>query len=242
MRHQTFVVWTISSMILLAACSDGGGTTGPAPASTPMITPTTEPVSTAMPPPSIVELEASADSVPEATVAALPPSPLTAQIADVESASYDPAEHVADVVAPTVLSVPAIGIENAVITSVGVYLDGRFEVPEAEMVGWYRFGPAPGDEGATVLAAHLNFDGVDGVFRRLEDVNVDDEVFVASADGSLRSYRVTERRLIDKNQLPPEEIWARTGESRLVLITCGGRYDASRRSYDQNVVVFAELV
>jgi LPXTG-site transpeptidase (sortase) family protein len=155
---------------------------------------------------------------------------------------YDPAEHSVEVVAPVVLSVPAIGIENAAITPVGVYLDGRFEVPDAKTVGWYRFGPAPQDDGVTVLAAHLNFDGVDGVFRRLDDVDIDDQVFVASADGSLRAYRVTERRLIPKNELPPDEIWARSGESRLVLITCGGRYDASRRSYDDNVVVFADLL
>jgi len=48
--------------------------------------------------------------------------------------------------------------------------------------------------------------------------------------------------LIDKNRLPPDEIWNREGPQRLVLITCGGRYDASRRSYDDNVVVFADPV
>lgn len=111
---------------------------------------------------------------------------------------------------------------------------------DARLVGWYRFGPAPQNEGVTVLAAHLNYDGVNGVFRHLTDVDVDDQIFVTTADGGVRTYRVTERRLIDKNQLPPDEIWARSGTPRLVLITCGGRYDAKRRGYDDNVVVFAE--
>lgn len=140
------------------------------------------------------------------------------------------------------LSVPRIGVENAPIVPVGVLPDGRFEVPDARLVGWYRFGPAPSDAGVTVLAAHLNFDGVNGVFRRLAELDDGDQIAVTSADGRTRTYRVTERRLIDKTQLPPDEIWSRTGPSRLVLVTCGGRYDAKRRGYDDNVVVFADPI
>ena len=249
-RHQAFVVWTIASMTLLSSCSVGGGTVGPAPASSPIVVPTRKPAPSAEPiagpaigaTASTVHVQQPGFPAPVATVTSppRPPSPLASLIPDLESASYNPSEHTAAVVAPAALSVPAIGVDNALITSVGVYLDGRFEVPEATMVGWYRFGPAPSADGVTVLAAHLNFDGVDGVFRRLNNVDVDDQVTVTLADGSTHTYRVTERRLIDKNELPPDEIWARTGPSRLVLITCGGRYDASRRSYEDNVVVFAE--
>ena len=62
--------------------------------------------------------------------------------------------------------------------------------------------------GISVLAAHLNFDGVNGVFRRLADVAVGGEVIVTLSDGQAVAYRVTEVRLIDKNLLPPEEIWS----------------------------------
>jgi LPXTG-site transpeptidase (sortase) family protein len=163
-------------------------------------------------------------------------------VGDVGTAIYDATEHATAPVAPVGLSIDAIDVDAAPVTPVGVLPDGRFEVPDARLVGWYRFGPTPDDDGVTVLAAHLNYDGVNGVFRHLDDVEPGDTVVVALADGRSIEYRVTERRLIDKTQLPPDEIWSRTGASRLVLVTCGGRYDADRRGYDDNVVVFAERV
>ena len=44
--------------------------------------------------------------------------------------------------------------------------------------------------------------------------------------------------LILKTELPPD-LFARTGPSKLVLITCGGEFDRSVRRYKQNVVVVA---
>ena len=163
-------------------------------------------------------------------------------ITDVGDATYEPEAHAAASSPPVRLTIDDIGVDEAPVAGVGVLPDGRFEVPDARVVGWYRFGPGPLDAGTSVLAAHLNYDGVNGVFRRLADVDVGAEVVVALADGDAARYRVTEVRLIDKNLLPPDEIWKRQGPRRLVLITCGGRYDASRRSYDDNVVVFADPV
>lgn len=188
-----------------------------------------------------------ASSLPPATpptTSSPPPgeavSPLAAKIVDVGDASPDAVEHETGSVMPATLSVPTVDVNDATVEAVGVLPDGRLEVPEASVVGWYRFGPGPLDSGTSVLAAHLNYDGVDGVFRHLADVEVGAEIVVTLANGTALGYRVTEVRLIDKNLLPPDEVWNRHGPSRLVLITCGGRYDAARRGYDDNVVVFAE--
>jgi len=54
---------------------------------------------------------------------------------------------------------------------------------------------------------------------------------------SVAEIDAAKQLVIDKNQLPPDDVWARTGSPRLVLVTCGGRYDASRRGYDDNVVL-----
>ena len=159
---------------------------------------------------------------------------------DIGAAIYEPTDHDGVPPAPARLSIGDIGVDDAPVEGVGVLPDGRFEVPDARVVGWYRFGPTPLEGGTSVLAAHLNFDGVNGVFRRLADVAVGGEVIVTLSDGQAVAYRVTEVRLIDKNLLPPEEIWNRDGPPRLALITCGGRYDAARRGYDDNVVVFAD--
>ena len=169
-----------------------------------------------------------------------PTSPIADKVVDIGAAIYEPTDHDGAPPAPARLSIDDIGVDDAPVEGVGVLPDGRFEVPDARVVGWYRFGPTPLEGGTSVLAAHLNYDGVNGVFRRLADVAVGAEVIVTLTDGQAVAYRVTEVRLIDKNLLPPDEIWNRDGPRRLALITCGGRYDAVRRGYDDNVVVFAD--
>ena len=72
--------------------------------------------------------------------------------------------------APMALTVDDLGIESSPVVPVGVDPDGDMEVPGAREVGWYRFGSRPGDEGSAVLAAHVAYDGVDGVFRNLGDL------------------------------------------------------------------------
>ena len=46
-----------------------------------------------------------------------------------------------------------------------------------------------------------------------------------------------------KDELPVEDIFRWDGESPdLVLITCGGEFDRTARSYQDNIVVYTELV
>lgn len=139
---------------------------------------------------------------------------------------------------PTSLAVEALGVEDAPVVPVGVREDGEMEVPAVEQVGWYRFGARPGDEGAAVLAAHIAYDGVDGVFRRLADLSEGDAVRVRFADGAERAFAVTAVERYAKSELPTD-LWRRAGDPELVLITCGGEFDPVARSYEDNVVVFA---
>ena len=55
-------------------------------------------------------------------------------------------------------------------------------------------------------------------------------------------YRVVGKQTIVKQRLPTERLFARDGPPRLVLITCGGPFDAELRSYRDNLVVLAEPV
>ena len=52
-------------------------------------------------------------------------------------------------------------------------------------------------------------------------------------------YAVTGRRNVPKMSLDELGLFASAGSPRLVLVTCGGRYDAARHSYEDNVVVQA---
>jgi LPXTG-site transpeptidase (sortase) family protein len=140
---------------------------------------------------------------------------------------------------PTALTIEALGVSGAPVRPVGVEpAGGAMEIPPVDEVGWYRYGARPGDPGSTVLAAHVAYDGVDGVFRRLADLGAGDRVTVALSDGSTQAFVVTDVALYPKSELPAA-VWARDGDPQLVLITCGGEFDAEARSYEDNVVVFA---
>ncbi len=139
---------------------------------------------------------------------------------------------------PVSIVIEDIDVVDATIIPVGVNPDQTFEVPPADQVGWYRFGPTPGEEGSAVLAAHIAFDGVDGVFRHLADVEVGAVVVVGYDDGTAQRYRIDSVTDYFKEELPPE-LFARDGTPQLALITCGGTFNPQLRSYESNTVAVA---
>ncbi|HEX6425354.1 MAG TPA: class F sortase [Acidimicrobiales bacterium] len=139
---------------------------------------------------------------------------------------------------PVRLTVEDIGVAGAPVVPVGVEPDGRMEIPGGDEVGWYRFGPRPGDGGSAVLAAHVAYDGADGVFRHLADLQPGATVAVDLADGTARTFVVTAVERHAKDDLPAD-VFARDGDAGLALVTCGGRFDDASRSYEDNVVVRA---
>ncbi len=58
-------------------------------------------------------------------------------------------------------------------------------------------------------------------------------------DGTRVAYDVTGRRRVPKMSLAQLGLFAKGGPPRLVLVTCGGAFDAARHSYEDNVVVQA---
>jgi LPXTG-site transpeptidase (sortase) family protein len=193
---------------------------------------------------------ASATTAPTTTIASPSPttpvvgdgprSPLADRVETVGSAAYDPTEHQAPARTPAGLSVTSIGIVDAPVRPVGVEPNGEMEIPPADEVGWYRFGAAPG-EGSAVLAAHIAYDGVDGVFRRLDRLAPGDEVTVRFDDGAELTYRVRELATYDKDELP-DAVFDRGGPDQLVIITCSGDFNPTLRSYESNVVAYADPV
>lgn len=64
-----------------------------------------------------------------------------------------------------------------------------------------------------------------------------DTARVGGAGGQQRDYVVVAVRTFPKHALPAEELFARAGRERLVLVTCGGRYDPDDGGWDSNIVV-----
>lgn len=143
--------------------------------------------------------------------------------------------------APVRLQIPALGVDTPV-DEVGVDPDGQMSIPEdVDRVGWYRFGPAPGDDGSAVVAGHVDDreQGL-GVLAPLREAAVGQEITVTAADGTTTRWQVVSRELISKQVLPVERLFTRDGPARLTLVTCGGPFLPELGSYRDNVVVIAE--
>lgn len=140
---------------------------------------------------------------------------------------------------PTRLRIPALGIDGAV-AALGVAANGEMDVPrDAQTVAWYEYGPSPGQDGSAVLAAHVDYNGVPGIFFDLARLDAGDEVTVTFDGGRTRTFTVEERASVAKEVLPIDELFRRDGQPVLTLITCGGEFDAAARSYRSNIVVRA---
>ena len=132
---------------------------------------------------------------------------------------------------------------DVVVDPVGVVGDGVMALPrDGRQVGWYRFGAAPGDAaGSAVLAGHVDtLERGRGALADTRLLQVGDRLQVGRADGSTVDYAVTARVHVGKDALPVDELFARDGAPRLVLITCGGAWDPDVRHYADNVVVTAD--
>ncbi|SNT00409.1 Sortase family protein [Geodermatophilus pulveris] len=145
--------------------------------------------------------------------------------------------------APARLRVPGLGID-APVDPVGVRDDGQMAIPDdVDRVGWYRFGPVPGDAGSAVVAGHVD-DREQGLgeLAPLRTADVGTEVEVTDAAGTATRWRVASREEVVKQALPLDRLFAREGAPRLVVVTCGGEFLPEYGSYESNVVVIAEPV
>jgi sortase (surface protein transpeptidase) len=139
---------------------------------------------------------------------------------------------------PVRVVIPAIDVD-ADLVALGLNDDGSMEVPDFGLAGWYEPGPRPGEPGPAVIAAHVDSVRGPDVFFRLRDLAMGDKVTVEYADGSDTTFVVKNSEQQLKEDLPVERIWNPTDHPVLRLITCGGEFDASARSYLSNLIVYA---
>lgn len=145
---------------------------------------------------------------------------------------------------PVRLRIARISVD-APVGEYGIDLEtGQMDVPaNVSEVGWYRFGPKPGEPGSAVLAAHVDLEGYGpGVFFALEVLEPGDRIEILYADDTRRTFEVEARATYLKDELPLDVIFSREGPPALTLVTCGGDFDSGISSYDSNVVVYARPV
>lgn len=142
---------------------------------------------------------------------------------------------------PVRLRVPALGLVSP-LQQLERLPDGTVAVPDRpDIAGWYGGGPRPGQPGPAVILGHVDSQDGPGVFLHLARLTAGTAIHVDRADGSTVSFHVIAVTRVSKTSFPTELVYAPTLQATLRLVTCGGSFDHARRSYRDNVIVFAQV-
>jgi sortase (surface protein transpeptidase) len=144
---------------------------------------------------------------------------------------------------PVGIRIPAIGV-SAPVTDVGLNADGTVQVPpldDHDLAGWYKYGPTPGQRGASVILGHV--DSVTGisVFFYLKELRKGDKIYVTLADGKVAAFVVDGVQNASKTSFPTHAVYGKISYPGLRLITCGGTFDPTTGHYADNIIVYAQL-
>ncbi|MGC4885625.1 class F sortase [Micromonospora sp. DT227] len=179
---------------------------------------------------------------PQPPAAAAPPSP--SQQAPDASPDATPNRSALAASPPSRITIPRIGV-RADVLALGVNDDGTVQVPpldQAMNAGWYKLGASPGELGNAVIMGHVDSAKIGpAVFFRLGELRPGDTVSVERADRTEVTFQVDGLKSYPKDQFPTELVYGPSDRASLRVITCGGRFDEQKRSYTDNVIVFATM-
>lgn len=140
--------------------------------------------------------------------------------------------------APTAITIDAIDL-TAPLIDLGLTPDGTMQVPaDYDAVGWFTGGGRPGGHGPLVIAAHVDSPTGPAAFVRLRELVPGDLVEVTDTAGELHTYRLTEAVAYPKAEFPTARVFGAVRPDELRLITCGGVFDSSAGSYEDNLVIY----
>jgi hypothetical protein len=144
---------------------------------------------------------------------------------------------------PVRLMIPTINVD-ASVQQIGQTPDGAIDVPDKTTdVGWYKFGPVPGQKGTAIIDAHFdNSNGFSAVFGQLRNLREEDKIIVKDSRGKSISFTVKNVRSFPVDQKVSEILSGDDGDAHLALITCNGIWDINKATYTERLVVFADIV
>ena len=154
---------------------------------------------------------------------------------------------------PTRMAIPRISIDAEVVT---MNFEEGTNIPavpsRGELVAWYDFTAAPAVGSNAVFTGHVDWQTaggapIPGVFYRLRELRIGDEISLTLEDGVSVTYRVTGNVATKYDDPNVGKSMNLTKKDVVTLITCGGSWvnDPSKDSggnYTHRIVVRAERV
>lgn len=144
---------------------------------------------------------------------------------------------------PNTLSIPVLSQINVPIGVATESESGVLEPPaDVDVVGaWAPGAPLDAASGTTNLVGHVNYTGQgDGALHDIAYLQTGDKVYTTDDAGQTIAWVITDVTARPKSTgVDVAAFTGLNGPRRLVLITCGGAYDASDKNYLDNVYAYA---
>jgi len=154
----------------------------------------------------------------------------TTELTTADSSSY-----------PANIAIPKLKIDARVV-DVGITSRKNMGTPDNySEVGWYRYGPAPGNRGSAVMAGHVdNGLSLPGVFAELGNLAIGDDVYVSNRGGENLHFIVSKIDTYDYDSRDTD-VFTQSDGKFIKLVTCVGSWDSYIKTHDKRLVVTAEL-
>jgi len=130
------------------------------------------------------------------------------------------------------------------IQRVGVDQNKAVAAPNnVNLAGWFVDSVLPGRKGLSIIDGHVDGVSQPGIFHNLTKVVSGDSVTVTMGDKTRLQYQVFAARSVAVDEAS-KYLYDQDPSisSQLNIITCTGRYDAVKKSYDKRVIVSAKLL
>ena len=166
--------------------------------------------------------------------------PLAGSVDETPAANYIDVYKVA-ASRPRVLTVKALSVRARVLE---VGRDGRNQpqLPKNSYdVGWYNASALPEKNGAVVMSGACSGSVGNGVFRRLNELQVGSEISLERGDGGVFAYQVESIETVRADTVNMADVlvpFNRASEG-LNLIGCAGSYDSKTNDFANRVIVYA---
>jgi len=107
--------------------------------------------------------------------------------------------------------------------------------------GWYQAGPRPGQAGRAIVEGHrTDPGGGNDIFAALGTAQSGDTIVLTTGGGKKVRFVVRSVESFDTSALPTDRLFGSDGTAQLRVIAPSG--DVSGKSYQQDLVVFADLI
>ena len=146
---------------------------------------------------------------------------------------------------PKFISIPAIGVDNAMVIRLGLLKNGSITTPDnIYETGWYENSAAPGQMGAMFIFGHVSSWTADGVFYNLKRLVPGNLIKITRGDNKEFTYKVVALKIYPYTKVDMNQVLAPINKNLpgLNLMTCTGKVIPGTSEFNERLVVFSQQV